>query len=182
MLGVAPSDVKGPLACLQNTAFDRDDFFRLFQSINTSSDKPLKPEILKNVFNYSWDNLMRDISTIIDDYSSRSPELTVKNSKREESRNDSDAIQEILRIVRNWDNSRNSPFTNASPSSASSFEPLEKPSVEKIIPNLSRGILDAHPKRRALLSCPIHCVDDTICIISKYTSSSTPELSLHKKD
>ena len=31
MLNVSPSDVKGPLAYYQNTAFERDDFFRLFQ-------------------------------------------------------------------------------------------------------------------------------------------------------
>jgi len=34
LFGIQPTDVKGPLASLQLTRFDRDDFFKLFKTIN----------------------------------------------------------------------------------------------------------------------------------------------------
>lgn len=105
MLGITPSDIKGPLARLQNTTFNRDEFFRLLQSINNSSDKPLKQEILASAFNNSWGCLISDINPIIEDYTSRTPAPKSEKDKHED--RDSDAIQEILRIVRNLDNSRN---------------------------------------------------------------------------
>lgn len=107
MLGITPSDIKGPLARLQNIAIDRDDFFRLFQSINNSSDKPLKQKVLETAFNNSWEILISDIKPIIDDYTSRTPALNAEDDKHED--RNSDAIQEILRIVRNLDNNRKPP-------------------------------------------------------------------------
>ena len=99
MLNVSPSDVKGPLAHYQNTAFERNDFFRLFQSINKASDTPLKPEILRNAFNNAWENLKAEIEGIIKIYSASKEETTAKDC----STSDSDAVQEILRLVRKMD-------------------------------------------------------------------------------
>ena len=103
MLGINPSDVKGPLARLQNTAFDRDDFYRLFQSINECSEKPLSTEILSNAFNNSWARLMGDIAPIIEAYSSCKPVSKTETGSCKEHHSDIDAIQDILRLVRNWD-------------------------------------------------------------------------------
>lgn len=125
MLGVTPSEVKGPLARLQNTAFDRDDFYRLFQSINNSSDTPLRSEVLKNAFDNSWQKLMDDIDPIIKAYASRTPTLKAEKDQRENHNIDSDAIQEILRLVRSLDNSRNAPILSPAPTPIS--EPNESP-------------------------------------------------------
>ena len=102
MLNVSPSDVKGPLAYYQNTAFERNDFFRLFQSINKSSDTPLKPEILKNAFNNAWENLKAEIESIIKNY----PASKEETAAEDHNTSDSDAVQEILRLVRKMDSSR----------------------------------------------------------------------------
>ena len=117
MLGITPSDIKGPLARLQNTACNREDFFRLFQSINNSSDSPLKPEILRNAFDNSCERLMSDIDAIIKDYTSRAP-VPEEDDATDERNSDREAIQEILRIVRNLDNSRK-PLNSKSTSSNS---------------------------------------------------------------
>ena len=107
MLEVSPSNLKGPLTRYQNTVFERDDFFRLFQSINKSSDTPLKPEILKNAFDHAWENLKAEIEEIIEIYCSSKKETTVENRSASDSDSDSDsnsdALQEILRLVRKID-------------------------------------------------------------------------------
>lgn len=104
MLNVSPSDVKGPLAYYQNTAFERNDFFRLFQSINKASDTPLKPEILRNAFNNAWEKLKAEIDDIIKIYPASKEETTAEDCNT----SDSDALQEILSLVRKMDNSKES--------------------------------------------------------------------------
>lgn len=104
MLNVSPSDVKGPLAYYQNTAFERNDFFRLFQSINKASDTPLKPEILRNAFNNAWEKLKAEIEDIIKIYPASKEETTAEDCNT----SDSDALQEILSLVRKMDNSKES--------------------------------------------------------------------------
>lgn len=79
MIGINPSDVKGPLAHFQNTAFNRKDFYSLFQSINSSLEKPLEQSILNLAFNNSWEGLERDISAIIEEYLSHTPFLEKTN-------------------------------------------------------------------------------------------------------
>lgn len=98
MLNITPSQIKGPLARFQNTAVDQDDFYRLFKSINSFTATPLKPEILENAFKNSWKNLSAELETIISDYSS-CPKVPDP-----ENRSDSEAVQEILRLVRNISN------------------------------------------------------------------------------
>lgn len=136
MLGVTPSDIKGPLARLQNTAYTQEDFFRLFQSISNSSDSPLKPETLKNAFDNSWERLMRDIDAIIKDYTSRTS-ASKENDAAHEAR-DSEAIQEILRIVRSLDNNQK-PSASISTSIPSSppFAPEEE-TIQILLPKDQR--------------------------------------------
>lgn len=95
MLGVNPSDLKGPLARYQNTVFEREDFFQLFQSINNASERPLKPELLKNAFDNAWEKLEPEVNNIIKQYVASN---TVP--AEDDSSSDSAAIQEILRILR----------------------------------------------------------------------------------
>lgn len=106
MLNISPSNVKGPLAHYQNTAFERKDFFRLFQSINKSSEAPLRPDILKNAFDNAWDKMHAEIEEIISIYANLGESATTEDR----SASDSDAVQEILRLVRKIDSSQ-TPFS-----------------------------------------------------------------------
>lgn len=110
MLGVNPSDLKGPLTRYQNTVFEREDFFQLFQSINDASDTPLRPEILKIAFDNAWEKLEPEINNIIKQYTSSN---TVP-AEDDNSNNDSDAIQEILRLLRKSANDKSEPPTRTS--------------------------------------------------------------------
>lgn len=167
MLGITPSDIKGPLARLQNTAFNREDLFRLFQSINNSNNAPLKSETLKNAFDNSLDKLMREINTIINDYSSRLPEPAAGKSKREESRIDSDALQEILRIVRNLDNNR--PLVSKS-------ETLNQPPVPEI-PVVETSSILSNPMRIVEIFCPESSFEEVISILRKHIFVSPSDMA-----
>ena len=109
MLGVNPSALKGPLTRYQNTIFEREDFFQLFQSINDASERPLKPEILKNAFDNAWEKLEPEINNIIKQYAASN---TVPAEA--DSNSDSEAIQEILRILRKSVNSQSEPLSQIS--------------------------------------------------------------------
>lgn len=100
MFGINTSDVKGPLSRFQNTKFEHDDFFKLLQDINDVSENPLKSEHLNYSFNALWEHLTKEIEPIIKKYenASTTPKVPPKT-------NDSDAIQEILSIVRKMSNS-----------------------------------------------------------------------------
>ena len=104
MLGVSPSDVKGPLARFQNTALNRDDFHRLFLSINSSHENPLKQSVLDHAFDNSWEKLERDITAVMEEYSSQALVQVPEESRRDERDSNSEALQEILSIVRTLDN------------------------------------------------------------------------------
>ena len=97
MLGVNPSDIKGPLSRFQNTKFEQTDFFKLIQTINDSTDKSLPPDTLKKIFKIMWTDLEAEVQPIIKKY-----EDTPKKGDMQKS--DHDAIQEILRIVRDISN------------------------------------------------------------------------------
>lgn len=96
MLGVNTSDLKGPLTRYQNTVFKREDFFQLFQSINDASETPLKQEILTNAFDNAWEKLESEVNNIIKQYAASNTVPAEDNN----SNSDSDAIQEILRLLR----------------------------------------------------------------------------------
>lgn len=109
MLGVNPSDLKGPLTRYQNTVFKRKDFFQLFQSINDASDTPLRPEILKIAFDNAWEKLEPEVNNIIKQYST-SNTVPIED----DSSSDSAAIQEILRLLRKSDSNQSGPPTQTS--------------------------------------------------------------------
>ena len=109
MLGVNPSELKGPLTRYQNTVFNHEDFFQLFQSINDASETPLKPEILKHAFDNAWEKLEPEVNNVIQQYAaSNTVPAKVNNSS------DSDAIQEILRLLRKSVNKQSEPPSQTS--------------------------------------------------------------------
>lgn len=103
MFGINPSDVKGPLSRFQNTKFERNDFLKLLQAINAASDNSLKPENLFYLFDALWERLNNEIRPIMKKYESIHMAPKVPSQT-----NDSEAIQEILSIVRKVSNNMRS--------------------------------------------------------------------------
>lgn len=97
MLGVSPSDIKGPLSRFQNTKFERADFFKLIQAINDSTERPLLPNTFKKIFDIMWPELEKEVKLISKKYENIPTKEDVQMS-------DHDAIQEILRIIREKSN------------------------------------------------------------------------------
>lgn len=164
MLGISPSDVKGPLARFQNTAFNREDFHRLFLSINSSHETPLKQAVLDHAFDNSWEKLERDITAIIEEYSSCSPVPTPEASQSNEHDSSGEAIQEILSIVRTLGNSLSAPSRTVSNSPSNGIDPEP---VENVVAIVSR-------------SSPSANVNDILNIINQYCPSP-PEVVENRK-
>lgn len=113
MLGVNPSDIKGPLSRYQNTKFEQADFFKLIQAINASTDKPLPPNTLKKIYEIMWTELEKEVQPVIKKYGN-------VPKKGDTQKSDHDAIQEILRIVRDMSND-NPPIDTVHNTSSSPF-------------------------------------------------------------
>lgn len=127
MLGVSPSDVKGPLARFQNTTFNREDFYRLFLSINSSQEIPLSQSVLEHAFHNSWPNLEHDITSILKEYTSRSPASISERPVQNKHDSNSEAIQEILSIVRILGNNSNVPLQSPQKATADIIDRLRPP-------------------------------------------------------
>jgi hypothetical protein len=106
MLGIATSDVKGPLSRFQNTWFEKEDFKKLIRSINNSTEKPLTSDVLNYIFEKMWPHLQASLSQIESDLKEK---FTDGIEKTEPERKESDAIQEILHILRKMDIQSNTP-------------------------------------------------------------------------
>lgn len=92
-INISFADIKGPLSTFQATKVDKDDMYKLLKSINSSMERPLAEEKLKNTFNAFWDNFYKQVNEII-----------LKETEKEEKTpklNVPEALEEILQLVRN---------------------------------------------------------------------------------
>lgn len=97
MLGVNPSDIKGPLSRFQATKADKEDFLQMLEEINKASENSLEPEVLKNTFEAIWLNINHAIQEAIGQYAEQN--MKAKPNKAE-SINSSELLEEILQLVR----------------------------------------------------------------------------------
>lgn len=148
LLRVDPSDLKGPLTRYQNTVFEREDFFRLFQSINNANDTPLRPDILKNAFDNAWEKLQAEIRAIIEFYAA-APEPGEDDARRD---SNDDALQEILRLVRKMNN--NAPSGSEIIKTAYTSPPTALTNTDTTV--------------SVIVSAPSDCVEEAISIIDRY--------------
>ncbi len=93
VVGMNITDVKGPLGRFQNTKLEKEDMYKLLQSINSSISKPLDESILKPSFEAFWPGFDEKITIILETASTKEG---IKNSKI----NVHDALEEILQLVR----------------------------------------------------------------------------------
>lgn len=87
------TDVEFPLAMFQDTKFEKEEVFKLVQSVNNNISKGnLKPDVLKTAFEKFWPDLEKRINEA----------LASKDIKKAEKRKrpNSDLLTEILQIVR----------------------------------------------------------------------------------
>lgn len=87
------NDIKPPLSQFQHTIFKKDDFESLIRTINKCCleevESNLEQGVLKSIFDRSWDELQKDVETIL-----KSKEIPSNKRTTE------DKIDEILSITR----------------------------------------------------------------------------------
>lgn len=88
------SDIKGPLSTFQATKLEKEDIFKLLESINNSQERALSEEKLKTSFEAFWPNFEKHILD--------TPETIkiVKEEKKAQSKINSESIDEILQLLR----------------------------------------------------------------------------------
>ncbi len=95
MININPSDIKGPLSRYQATKLEKEDFFHLIQNINNNSDSSIEEMRLKTTFDGLWSNIEEELTSII-----KSTSSSTKSGKKVNERTNSEAIEEILQVVR----------------------------------------------------------------------------------
>lgn len=94
MISISPSDIKGPLSRYQATKIERDDFYRLIQSINNASDSSLPENILSGTFNGLWESFKNDYDDLLKQFKDTvNPPATPATPQIE-------ILEEILQLVR----------------------------------------------------------------------------------
>lgn len=104
MVNINPSEIKGPLSRFQATKLESQDFLHLLKDINRNSDSPINETRLSITFNGLWSNIENDLNGIRE--SQPAPE---KSSKKANERTSSEAIEEILQLVRKQNSLLTSP-------------------------------------------------------------------------
>lgn len=102
MINISPTDIKGPLSRYQATKLNKEDFFQLIENINTQSDEPIKPEVLKTLFDNLWDKIENEFSSLISQYQKAS-------SSKKKTINNNEALEEILLLLRKQNSILTSP-------------------------------------------------------------------------
>jgi hypothetical protein len=67
LIDLVPADVTGPLANFQHTKPEKDDVWKLVQSLNRYAAAHLQPSVLINVFNTFWPQFEKQFSEIVKD-------------------------------------------------------------------------------------------------------------------
>jgi hypothetical protein len=92
LFDVEPSDMKGPLTSFQGTVFQKDDFRKLFISINNcGGESALDPGVLDSVYNMWWPKLETEINSILSE-----PHHKTAKARRSER----EILDEVLQLAR----------------------------------------------------------------------------------
>lgn len=94
LIGLDDVDVKGPLSNFQSTKFERKEFFRLVQGINSNTSSPLNYPDLERAFSKWWDGFEEKVNEAL-----RNVEGAEKPGAGE-TRGERDILEEILQNTR----------------------------------------------------------------------------------
>jgi len=102
LIDMVPSDVQGPISSFQTTNIsDKEDFFKLLSSINSSSPTPVKEDVLTDVFDVWWPRLTDKIAEIVSKHEEVKKRKPGKVSAENMSEKESKILEELLAISRN---------------------------------------------------------------------------------
>lgn len=103
LIDMLPSDVQGPISSFQTTnVSDKEDFFKLLSSINSSSPNPVKEDVLNDVFDVWWPKLTDRISEIVRKHEEgKKKKAGSKATSENSSEKESKILEELLAISRN---------------------------------------------------------------------------------
>lgn len=96
LIGISPTDIKGPLAQFNHTPCTKEGIRKLVGDINKRLKEPLEKSKLTNIFDALWPNLSKEIDEAIKLPSS----VKLKNAGR----SSEDMIGEILERIRRVEN------------------------------------------------------------------------------
>lgn len=103
LIDMVPSDVQGPISSFQTTnVSDKEDFFKLLSSINSSSPNPVKEDVLADVFDVWWPKLTEKIAEIVRKHEEgKKRKVSNKPTTESNSEKESKILEELLAISRN---------------------------------------------------------------------------------
>jgi hypothetical protein len=89
LVGLAPTDVTGPLASFNAVSSDMDGTRKLVETINSVAQPPLAAPVLSRVFEKNWPDLEAQLK-----------HAAVSTSDRRPQRTDRELLEEILELLR----------------------------------------------------------------------------------
>lgn len=90
LFGLRKEELNGPLQQIQQTHFEKEDFFLLMETINKHCKSPMNREQLKRIFDIYWTNLENQIKPILDNYTPDTTEeqrSTHQSNEKHDSKN-----------------------------------------------------------------------------------------------
>ncbi|MBQ9001072.1 MAG: toll/interleukin-1 receptor domain-containing protein [Eggerthellaceae bacterium] len=92
LVEVKPSELKGPLSSYQATSLDKEDFYRLIESVNSAVDGGLEPNRLRKSFDAMWGGIKSGIDGALKE--ALAPSKHATGDRRDV------ALEEILQLLR----------------------------------------------------------------------------------
>ena len=112
LIGLKPSDVKGPIVQFQSTLYNKEDVKKLLNGINNANTKNvIEKDRLNSYFDVWWPKLEEKLNIIEKEISSSKSKATVKTAKTSsiDSNKSDEVLEEILGLVRNQQRMLRSP-------------------------------------------------------------------------
>jgi TIR domain len=101
LIGLKPSDVKGPIVQFQSTLYNKEDIKKLLHSINNAnSENFIEKDRLNSYFDVWWPKLEEKLNIIEKEINSSKTKTPAKISSPESNKSD-EVLEEILGLVRN---------------------------------------------------------------------------------
>tara|TARA_R110000823_G_scaffold315517_1_gene447970 strand:+ start:1642 stop:2526 length:885 start_codon:yes stop_codon:yes gene_type:complete len=103
LVGLKPSDVKGPIVQFQSTLYNQEDVKKLLHSINNAnSENSIEKERLNSYFEVWWPKLKEKLDAIEKEIATTKPKSSPQSSKTTSkvSNKSDEVLEEILSLVR----------------------------------------------------------------------------------
>lgn len=158
LIGLKPSDVKGPIVQFQSTLYSKEDVKKLLHSINNAnSENSIEKERLNSYFDVWWPKLKEKLDSIEKEISSTKSQTPSKTSKvkTKEVNKSEEVLEEILSLVRSQQRMLKSPEKILPPQYILDIlENKNERKKEELHPNALRDLEKGTSEMEKLLSNP----------------------------